>query len=255
MGNTLSYHSFILGLICVAAVIIVFFYFIYRKNNKLHDIIHFIRSPQENCTTDLRVGSVMSSFLWYLIITLLFGISYHFVDLVLFNESLPSSSISDIQTMLPLGVILIIPPLLEETAFRLPLKRKRIFITLSITAITFILSAPVFSTSVYEIVWQKPVLCAVLAIIFWFWGYKWIQRADFRIWFWLMTILFSILHIMNYDLSTLSFSEWERIILMEAIKIPSALLLGYTRLKHGFFISVAFHLLNNLTPFILKNFI
>ncbi len=70
-----------------------------------------------------------------------------------------------------------------------------------------------------------------------------------------MTILFSILHIMNYDLSTLSFSEWERIILMEAIKIPSALLLGYTRLKHGFFISVAFHLLNNLTPFILKNFI
>lgn len=253
MGCTLTYHSFIIGLVAAMTGIVVIFYLIYRKNNKLRDIVHFLRNPQENCRTDLRVGSILSSFLWYFIITLLLAVSYHFVDLMLFNETLPSNSISNIQSVLPFGVILTIPPLLEETAFRLSLKRKRIFITLSITTITFILSAAAFSTSVYEIVWQKPVLCAAMAIIFWVGGYKWIQRADFRIWFWLMAILFSILHIMNYDLSHLSLSEWGRIILMESIKIPSALLLGYTRLKHGFFIAVAFHLLNNLTPLLLKD--
>lgn len=77
--------------------------------------------------------------------------------------------------------------------------------------------------------------------IAWFWGYKWISGLRFRAWFWVLVLFFSILHIQNYDLSAMDAGEWLRVILKECVRIPSALMFSYVRLRHGFVLSVALH--------------
>ena len=73
----------------------------------------------------------------------------------------------------------------------------------------------------------------------------------FRAWFWVLVLFFSILHIQNYDLSAMDAGEWLRVILKECVRIPSALMFSYVRLRHGFVLSVALHFFNNLTAFLL----
>ncbi len=138
-------------------------------------------------------------------------------------------------------------PILEETAFRLPLKRKRLYITLSSAAIMFFLSAIIFSTKVYHVTWVRLFSCAILALITWLWGYKWVSKVNFKIWLWILVLSFSILHIINYDLSVMDIGEWIRIVLKEGVKIPSALMFSYVRIKHGFGTSVALHFIINLS--------
>lgn len=253
MGPTLPHNIFLLILICVTGGLIALFYLAIRKSGKLRDLVGFIACPKENGAFDLKIDSLLKTLLWFLIINLSLTILYQLIDLTIFNDESPANSIADISSTLPLWSVLLLPPLLEETAFRLPLKRKRSFITLSVTLIIFIASAPLFSSRVYEIVWPKMALSAAVAITLWCGGYRWIQKIDFRAWFWLLAISFSLLHLINYDLETLNFTQWVRIILKEAIKLPGALILGYTRLRHGFAPAVTFHLLNNLFPFILLN--
>ena len=143
------------------------------------------------------------------------------------------------------------PPVLEETAFRLPLKRKRVYITISAVVMMFFVSALLFSTRVYDITWPRLLTCAAMVPIAWFWGYKWISGLRFRAWFWSLVLFFSILHIQNYDLSAMDAGEWLRVILKECVRIPSALMFCYVRLRHGFSLSVALHFFNNLTAFLL----
>lgn len=136
-----------------------------------------------------------------------------------------------------------------KTAFRLPLKRKRLYIALSRATIMFFVSAIIFSTKVYDVTWERLLLCAIIALTAWFYGYKWVSKVNFKTWLWILVLSFSILHIINYDLSTMDIGGWIRVILKEAVKIPSALMFCYVRIKHGFGTSVALHFAVNLSAY------
>lgn len=165
-----------------------------------------------------------------------------------FSESAETSIGDSIQT-LPLWVVLILPPVLEETAFRLPLKRKRLYITLSSAAVMFFISAIIFSSKVYDVTWERLLFCSIITLATWFWGYKWGSKVNFKTWLWILVLSFSILHIINYDLSTMDIDGWIRVVLKEAVKIPSALMFSYVRIKHGFGTSVALHFAVNLSAY------
>jgi hypothetical protein len=128
-----------------------------------------------------------------------------------YSESAETSIGVSIQT-LPLWVVLILPPVLEETAFRLPLKRKRLYITLSSAAVMFFISAIIFSSKVYDVTWERLLFCSIIALATWFWGYKWGSKVNFKTWLWILVLSFSILHIINYDLSTMDIDGWIRVV-------------------------------------------
>ena len=106
-----------------------------------------------------------------------------------------------------------------------------------------------FSTKVYDVTWERLLLCAIIALTAWFYGYKWVSKVNFKTWLWILVLSFSILHIINYDLSTMDIGGWIRVILKEAVKIPSALMFCYVRIKHGFGTSVALHFAVNLSAY------
>ena len=191
----------------------------------------------------------MSCF-WFLVVNFSVTAIYHFVDIGVFNAVTPDSSVGTARNYLPLWVVILMPPVLEETAFRLPLRRKRLYVTLGAAAITFIVSALATSTAVYSLSWPRLAACVVVALIFWLRGYKWVLKVNFRAWFWFMALFFSLLHVMNYGADAAGVGEWTRVTVKELVKLPSALMFGYIRLRHGFCVSVALHIANNLFPII-----
>lgn len=251
MQQPLPLLYFIAGLVLVVLCFVTVLRLAYRKSAKLRDMVQFVRTPEEYEPLDLRVASIGKSFLWFLIIHLSITFIYHFTDILLHADTSAESSVGEALRTLPLWVILLLPPILEETAFRLPLRRKRGYLTLSAAALMFFVSAMLFATRVYDITWPRVLLCAAAALATWHWGGKWIPELRFRRWFWFLVLLFALLHVINYDLGSLSAGEWGRVILKEAVKIPSALMFGYVRLRHGFVLSVVLHLIVNSTAFLL----
>lgn len=246
----MPYFCAVSGLVAVVLVYLAALRYAYVRSAKLRDMVGCVLSPSENCAFDVGISSVAKSCLWFLVIHLSLSFLYHFADLLLFGEA-PEAGIADAVSALPLWVVLLLPPVLEETAFRLPLKRKRGYITISAVVMMFFVSALLFSTRVYDITWPRLLVCAAMVPIAWFWGYKWISGLRFRAWFWVLVLFFSILHIQNYDLSAMDAGEWLRVILKECVRIPSALMFSYVRLRHGFAVSVALHFFVNLTAFLL----
>ena len=252
MNQPLSYTGFILCLVLITICFIVAVYLSYRKSSRLRDMVQFVISPKDDLALDFKIPSIIKTALWFFIIHISITVVYHFADLLLYGETVNTSIENAVQTM-PFWLILVIPPIVEEIAFRLPLKRKRLYITLSSAAIMFFISAIIFSTKVYDVTWERLLLCAIIALIAWFWGYKLVSKVNFKTWLWILVLSFSILHIINYDLSTMDIGGWIRVILKEAVKIPSALMFCYVRIKHGFGTSVALHFSINLLVYYLSN--
>lgn len=248
MNQPLSYIGFILCLVLTTICFIAAVYLSYKKSCRLRDMVQFVVSPKDDMALDFKLFSIIKTALWLILIHVSITVVYHFADLIFYSESAETSIGDSIQT-LPLWVVLILPPVLEETAFRLPLKRKRLYIALSCTAIMFFVSAIIFSTKVYDVTWERLLLCAIIALIAWFWGCKLVLRVNFKTWLWILVLSFSILHIINYDLSTMGIDGWIRVVLKEAVKIPSALMFSYVRIKHGFGTSVALHFTINLSAY------
>lgn len=245
----MPFFYFILCLAAIAVCLVAALYLAYRNSSKLRDMISVVLSPDENCTQDRNIPSIIRTFLWFLIIHISISVIYHFADLLIFGETIENSIENAFS--FPLWVVLILPPILEETAFRLPLKRRRIYIALSATVVAFFLSASVFSTMVYEVTWPRLAVCAAIGGAVWIWGYKLVARINYKVWFWLLAAIFAVLHIINYDLSAMHAGEWLRVTLKEAVKIPSALMFSYARLRHGFAVTVLLHFITNFSMYIL----
>lgn len=246
----MPFSFFILGLVAIAICFVAVLYLAYRNSSKLRDMISIVISPDENCSQDRSILSIIRTFLWFFIIHISITLIYHFADLLIYGETI-ENSIGNAFSSFPLWVVLILPPLLEETAFRLPLKRRRAYIALSATLIAFFLSASVFSTGVYEVTWPRLAACAAIGIAVWIWGYKFVARINYKAWFWMLAVIFSVLHIINYDLSAMHAGEWLRVTVKEVVKIPSALMFSYARLRHGFAVTVILHFITNFSVYIL----
>ena len=165
MNQPLSYIGFILCLVLTTICFIAAVYLSYRKSSRLRDMVQFVVSPKDDLVLDFKITSIIKTALWLILIHVSITVVYHFADLMFYSESAETSIGVSIQT-LPLWVVLILPPVLEETAFRLPLKRKRLYITLSSAAVMFFISAIIFSSKVYDVTWERLLFCSIPKCIF-----------------------------------------------------------------------------------------
>ena len=127
MNQPLSYIGFILCLVLITICFIAAVYLSYRKSSRLRDMVQFAISPKDDIALDFKLFSIIKTTFWLILIHVSITVVYHFADLIFYSESTDTSIGDSIQTLL-LWVVLILPPVLEETAFRLPLKRKRLYI-------------------------------------------------------------------------------------------------------------------------------
>ena len=209
----------------------------------------YIKNPQGNSSYDFSVKAILLSALLCLIVPLLFKVLTVSV-FVLAGVDLPAMT-SD-KSVLPLCFLIVVPPIVEELGFRLPLKRGRLNLCISVALIAFVFSKVIFAGGLYS----EHLLCRIgfaiiaSAVIKLILG-KWLQNVRFKIFFYSMAILFAMLHIVNYSHQTLDVSQWLYVICYACAKIPGSILYGYARMKHGIFFCIVIHIINNLPSLIL----
>lgn len=160
----------------------------------------YIKNPLEYCSYDFSVKAILLSALLCLIVPLLFKVLTVSV-FVLAGVDLPAMT-SD-KSVLPLCFLIVVPPIVEELGFRLPLKRGRLNLCISVALIAFVFSKVIFAGGLYS----EHLFCRIgftiiaSSIINLILG-KWLQNVRFNIFFYSMAILFAMLHIVNYSHQT-----------------------------------------------------
>ncbi len=204
----------------------------------------YIKNPQEHCSYDFSVRAMLLSTMLCILAPLLFKVLTASV-FVFAGVDLPAM-ISD-KSVLPLWFLIIIPPIIEELGFRLPLKRSRLNLCISVTVVAFVFSKAIFTGGLYSEHLISRIGFAVISstAINLILG-KWLLKVQFRDFFYSMAILFAMLHIINYSHQTLDVSQWLYVICYACAKMPGSILYGYARMKHGIFFCIVIHIINNL---------
>lgn len=213
------------------------------SDNQRKGLLAFLRRPDEYVTQDNRPISLLRTCLWYFSTSLILVVGMA----VLITLDLSPAVNSD--NSIPLWGVAFFLPVVEELAFRLPLRRKRWILTVWAGTVSYFLLCIALGTKVYEteyLPWRVAGCIALTAGI-WFGGWKWLRRISFGWYFYLFALAFGCAHLTN------SFSDGGTtagttafFTLYAVYQTLGGLILGYARLKHGFLLCVLLHILTNL---------
>ena len=209
----------------------------------------YIKNPQENCPYDFSIRVMLLSVILCLFVPLFFKVLTAAV-FVIAGVDLPAMT-SD-KSVLPLWFLAIIPPIIEEFGFRLPLKRSRFNLYISVAVIAFIFSKVIFAGGLYSEHFLCRIVFAIIssAVINLIWG-KWLLQVRFKDFFYSIVILFAMLHVTNYSHQTLEVSQRLYVVCYACAKIPGSILYGYARIKHGMLFSIVLHIISNIPSIII----
>lgn len=220
----------------------------------MKDFFKFVLRPTENLQN--RGWSVWAIFTF---VYILYSICANVVIHYLFSEfgsnvTLKSGAMDDIH----IGILLLLPPILEEAGFRLCLIRRRLFIFISLCVIMFLLLSKFGFGVVYslESLIARIAIALTLGALLFFLAKRAILTMKFAAYFYALVLIFSLIHCFNYELSDIS--SWGNFIYILSyglIKIPSSIILGYIRLSSGFVPVVCSHILHNAPTIILRHLV
>jgi len=218
-----------------------------------------IADPKTDLSLRQKFIGTWSMLVVKMILAIIIGVS---IGIFYDPENLTSSSMTERFTPAVLFIIgVFILPLLEEVAFRLSLKFKPIYLTLTLGVLGYyITSKAIYCVKLTDFHhhFESRVLIgfAIMSIaypllsiqkvkriftLFWKNNFRWILYAT--------CIAFAWIHILNYELTLM------HLLLMPLITLPklvNALCYGYVRINYGFMYSFAIHIFTNSIAFIVS---
>lgn len=208
-------------------------------------LVEYIKSPQENVSKESWKYLIKVFFLYIIISYLLRGLTGVLKNI---SSTCDYNNISIIEDY-PLWFVIVIPVLIEEFAFRLALKRKLFLLFISSLSFSFICSAFIFNVHVYS--WDNfifritlSILISLLLILI----HKKLFCIKYNYYFYIFSILFALLHVINFDYHNRSSIYIIINIINTILIIPSGIILGYVRVSYGFLYAIIFHLIHNYIP-------
>ncbi len=152
----------------------------------------------------------------------------------------------------------LIIPLIEEVAFRLPLRYSNISLALSITVLSFYTINYFFTLKDHfdteNYFFLRIVLSILIGIIFYLFCVKYsdnfvkLYKNNFNIIFYFFAVLFALMHISNYEFTL------DTLLLAPIITLPkliSSFIAGFVRVKYGFIYCLFLHSCHNMIPFLI----
>lgn len=226
-------------------------------SNLFQEIFLFIKKPSLEITHSKTVkqkiygtiGLFVLKFLFLIPVLLFFALIYDPENIQKANMSSRFSPL----VFLVVGVFIL--PFLEEVAFRLSLRFKPIYLTVSSVVLCYyILTKLVFrsSMSLIDDSFVVRVLSSLFVglVLFFIVNEASIKEQLERFWsahfrwiYYIICLLFAWIHITKYELS------WTNLLLLPILTLPqllSALIYGYIRVSYGFQYPLFFHMTNNL---------
>lgn len=222
----------------------------------LKELIYFIKYPKLIVTHQKSVKrKVIETIGLFIIkmtasisIALLLGLFYEPKNI---TDSTMAARFSPLVFLVVGGIIL---PSFEEIAFRLSLKYKTIYASLSLTAFAYYIVTKVIYKSNLSLVDDSFSIRILLALTIGILSYGILNRvnikkrltqfwtANFKYIYYTSCVMFAWLHIFNFELTTIN------IILLPIITLPqlfSATIAGYTRVAFGFRYPLIIHMATN----------
>ena len=210
----------------------------------MHDFINYLKTPVDDFKfPKKKLGSVIWVFFSvYLLVFLVVLISQRL------TSAHPESTISDMPNTIPFWFALFIPPLIEESTFRLWLKRNTITIFISFACLTWLLVSKLLPVEIYstDMLALRCLIALVAGLVFTWALRKPIINAKFPILFYTSAIAFGLIHVGNYSNFTLVGAIL--VLISLATRALFGLFLGYVRIGYGIHASYLFHVANNLLP-------
>lgn len=229
------------------------------------ELFHFIKEPQLNINHNKSVKRKVQETIGLFFIKITFSITIALLLSLFYSpENITDSNMAERFT--PLLFVLVggfILPTYEEITFRLSLKYKAIYASLSLAAIIYYFATKVVCKSNLSLVdssfTARIVISFIVGLISYLFLYKFkldtklelFWKKNFQYIYYLSCVLFAWLHIFNFELTALN------ILLLPIITLPqlfSATIAGYTRVQFGFQYPLVIHMLTN-TIFISLTFL
>lgn len=233
----------------------------------LIEFLIFIRKPNQNFNKiNWSLNSLFIIILFTFLLYFLVVIGSYFIDLIPINlpkrnDGALMSRLQTIPTFITLLIGGIIVPVLEEIAFRLPLRLslKNISISfISSAIIELFLNRQSFSKLYLdhnvdiEIIRVISLFGFTLFVLIYFYISKFTTNKFYWIYFYAIAFLFTVLHNVSYIHSftdiLISFALWFHIFLL-------ALWTGFLRLKFGLSAAILSHIQYNATVIIVSTLI
>lgn len=225
----------------------------------LKRFLYFLIKPdqfeEKTISVKGKIFSILKMISWAYFISITLSVALGI--LIQSNGSVKNSlsdflSQSDIFSVIILGMF--VSPFLEETTFRLPLRFKPIYLSLSLfiifkVVVDIVLTNTNINYNTQVIIsWLFPLITSIILyfmfnirVVFNF--LTMIYGRFFIVVFYFLTLSFALLHITNYtDFGTLSK------LLIPTLVIPqlvAGFILGFVRIKYGYLYSFITHMLYN----------
>lgn len=177
-------------------------------------------------------------------------------------ETVENNSLQNIEESLglPLSflIIVLIGPLYEEVIFRLPLKYKPIYLSLSVFTVSYIFfSSIIFGSNFLELDFSllyKLIFSFLLSITVYIWLSNTTKISNFwaknlRLVYICSILIFGLSHTLNFELNE---GNYYLLPILISPHLIAAIILNYLRMKFGFIYCFLFHFSNNLFVFILS---
>lgn len=218
----------------------------------MKDFFKFVLHPTENLPNrGWRVWAIFT-FVYILYSVCANVVIYHLFSAFSSNVELKTGAMDNIH----IGILLLLPPILEEAGFRLCLIRSKLFVFISLCVIIFLLASKFGFGVVYscESLTVRIAIALILGTLLFFTTKRALLRIKFPAYFYTLALIFSLIHCFNYKLSDISsLGNFIYILSYGLIKIPTSIMLGYIRLSNGFVPAVCSHILHNAPTVILRH--
>ena len=210
----------------------------------MRKIIRFFINPEE----DSKRLSFIKIILLFSAFSFIYGailLTYNHLGLFSVSDSEPSD-----YSQYNVFIIWLIPPVFEEAIFRLPLKKNKYYLFISLIFIIWLFYKNVNLEAVYvENYYSVKIILTVLTTFVLFPLLTGIyKKCSTKSFLYFSLFLFAILHIFNMDyLFSANFSIFIIIYILLYIgdKLVAGLFFSYTRMKYGFFYSCMLHAIGN----------
>lgn len=210
----------------------------------MKEIIVYLLNPKERITGD----RTFLEFVYTICLLLLSG----FVGFILMYVVRQSNDFELVNAQenpgMPLWFIILVPPLLEEIAFRLSLRRKKLFVFISLSTIFWFIFSKLISGAIYcsEYFLMRFTVSIITGAIVTILTWSKVQSIKYSTYFYAFAIFFGMTHLMNYSI----FSSSPICCLFFAVvvltKTFDGAIYGFIRIRYNFYIAVFIHAFHNL---------
>lgn len=220
--------------------------------------IRYCKTPRPYLPAPTDQKTQFSEIHYLLMIAFMIEIVYMMLLSTIVAQDDISHKMDDLMTMMgPVGIFIaavIIGPILEELFFRLPLKYPKHAFTGILFATGFIVLAFIpTENQILQIIGSSIFFLSILSSVLFFNKKQREENGDrklavahrkyFRWLFYGQAILFGMAHISNFN-----FAEMDNLYIVPLLIVPQLTLgfiLGYSRIKYGFWSNVYLHMVHN----------